>query len=234
VEPPLVRFRILDKALAVNTWTDLSLPPEHFAILPVPVRRVFITENRINGLSFPDCRGSIIVFGLGYGLDRLADIAWMRTVDVHYWGDIDTHGLGILNRLRVHLPHARSFLMNRETLEAHRNLWGQEPLDRRYTGDTSLLTHDECGLFEDLRLTGSEIECDSSKSEYPMVGCCVLFASSPPAPVWGRHRRAPAVRCRLWTEALSGISDNSKVDGHTVDQAQPDQVSRSFGDSRFP
>jgi hypothetical protein len=95
------------------------------------VKRVFITENRVNGLSFPDCRESIIVFGLGYGLERLADIAWMRIVDVQYWGDIDTHGFGILNRLRAHLPHAHSFLMNPDTLHAHRNLWGQEPVDRR-------------------------------------------------------------------------------------------------------
>jgi hypothetical protein len=29
---------------------------------------------------------------------------------VVYWGDIDTHGFAILNRLRHHLPHARSML----------------------------------------------------------------------------------------------------------------------------
>ncbi|HEY5618496.1 MAG TPA: Wadjet anti-phage system protein JetD domain-containing protein [Vicinamibacterales bacterium] len=168
VESPLVRFRILDEALAMNTWTDLSLPPEHFAALPVPVRRVFITENRVNGLSFPDCPGSIIVFGLGYGLERLADIAWMRTVDVHYWGDIDTHGFGILNRLRVHLPHARSFLMNRGTLDAHRNLWGQEPIDRRYAGDTSFLTQQERALFDDLRFDrlGDRVRLEQERISY--------------------------------------------------------------------
>jgi len=168
VEPPLVRFRILDEALAVNTWTDLSLPPEHFAALTVPVRRVFITENRVNGLSFPDCRGSIIVFGLGYGLERLADIPWMRTVEVHYWGDIDTHGFGILNRLRGLLPHAHSFLMNRDTLDVHRGLWGQEPVDRRYTGDTSLLTQEERALFDDLRFdrVGERVRLEQERISY--------------------------------------------------------------------
>lgn len=149
-EPPLVRFRLLDPALYLRGLSDLSLPPEQFAALRLAARRVFITENRINGLAFPDCPGGMVIFGLGYGLERLAEAGWLHRVETHYWGDIDTHGFGILNRLRAHLPHARSFLMDRATLEAHRALWGREPADRRYTGDTSRLTADEYALFEDL------------------------------------------------------------------------------------
>jgi hypothetical protein len=149
-ERPLVRFRLLDPALYLQGLSDLSLPPEQFAALRLSLRRVFITENRTNGLAFPDCPGSMVVFGLGYGLERLAEVGWLRRVEVHYWGDIDTHGFGILNRLRANLPEARSFLMERATLQAHRALWGREPGDRRYTGDTSRLTPDECALFEDL------------------------------------------------------------------------------------
>jgi hypothetical protein len=149
-ERPLVRFRLLDPALYLRGLSDLSLPPEQFAALRPSPRRVFITENRTNGLAFPDCPGSMVVFGLGYGLERLAGVGWLRRAEVHYWGDIDTHGFGILNRLRENLPEARSFLMDRATLQAHRTLWGREPADRRYTGDTSRLTADECALFEDL------------------------------------------------------------------------------------
>lgn len=149
-ERPLVRFRLLDPTLYLQGLSDLSLPPEQFAGLRLPLRRVFITENRTNGLAFPDCPGSMVVFGLGYGLDRLAEVGWLRRVEVHYWGDIDTHGFGILNRLRGNLPEARSFLMDRATLQAHSALWGREPPDRRYTGDTSRLTADECALFVDL------------------------------------------------------------------------------------
>ena len=43
-----------------------------------------------------------------------------------YWGDIDTHGFAILNRLRHHLPHARSMLMDRATLLDHRDHWTTE------------------------------------------------------------------------------------------------------------
>ena len=88
-ERPLVRFRLLDPALYLQGLSDLSLPPEQFASLRLPPRRVFITENRTNGLAFPDCPGSMVVFGLGYGLERLAAVGWLRSVEVHYWGDID-------------------------------------------------------------------------------------------------------------------------------------------------
>lgn len=150
-EPPLLRFRFLDPALYLQgKLADVSLPPEDFAALNTSVKRVFVTENRINGLAFPDCPGSMVVFGLGYGLERLSEIPWLRDVELHYWGDIDTHGFGILNRLRAALPHARSFLMDRETLEAHRRLWGQEPADGRYAGDTSRLAEAEDALYRDL------------------------------------------------------------------------------------
>src|SRR5690606_34681781 len=53
-EPPLVRFRLLDPELFVRGLSDLSVLPEEFAALNVPVRRVFVTENRVNGLAFPE------------------------------------------------------------------------------------------------------------------------------------------------------------------------------------
>jgi hypothetical protein len=150
-EPALVRFRILDPAISVAGLTDVSIPADDFARMNLPVRRVFITENLTNGLAMPHCADSLVVFGLGYGIDRLAEVAWLREREVWYWGDIDTHGFGILNRLRGLLPHARSLLMDRETLLAHRSLWGSEPADRRYRGDSARLTDEERALFVDLR-----------------------------------------------------------------------------------
>lgn len=170
-EPPLVRFRFLDPTLYLHGLSDLSLPPDEFAALAPPVRRVFITENRTNGLAFPDCAGAIVVFGLGYGLDRLARTSWLRGVDVHYWGDIDTHGFGILERLRVALPTARSFLMDRLTLEAHRHLWGTEPEEKRYVGTLGHLTAEERSLYEDLRLDrlGERVRLEQERIGYGWV-----------------------------------------------------------------
>ncbi|TVQ41908.1 MAG: hypothetical protein EA370_00885 [Wenzhouxiangella sp.] len=149
--PSLVRFRVLDADLRIADLSDLSVPAEEFAQLALPVSEVFITENEINGLAFPDHPGAIVIFGLGYGLERLAGIDWLARVRVWYWGDIDTHGFAILNRLRHHLPQARSFLMDRTTLDAHRELWGQEPEDRRFRGELDRLDDAEQALYQALR-----------------------------------------------------------------------------------
>jgi hypothetical protein len=150
-EPALIRFRILDPALAIRGLTDLSLPPEQFAALALPIERVFITENRINGLAFPESRGAIVIFGLGYGLERLAEIPWLQRPPVHYWGDIDSHGFAILDRCRALLPHTRSLLMDRATLLAHRTQWGKEPSTQRHRNDLEHLSEPEQALYDDLR-----------------------------------------------------------------------------------
>lgn len=149
--PVLVRFRILDPALALSGLTDLSVPAAEFARLELPVDEVFITENEINGLAFPNHPRAIVIFGLGYGLERLADIDWLARARCWYWGDIDTHGFAILNRLRHYLPEARSFLMDRATLDAHRALWGQEPDDHRFLGALDRLVEAEQTLYQTLR-----------------------------------------------------------------------------------
>ncbi len=148
---PLVRLRLLDPALQVQGLSDLSLPVEQFATLRPAVERVFITENQTNGLAFPDVPRSLVVFGLGYGLAHLVRTPWLQEVEVHYWGDIDTHGFGILDRVRASLPDARSLLMDQQTLLAHRSLWGEEPADKRLGYTPSRLTDTEFTLFLALR-----------------------------------------------------------------------------------
>jgi hypothetical protein len=48
----------------------------------------------------------------------------VQEVDVHYWGDLDTHGFAILHSLRAWLPQTQSFLMDRQTLAEHRDRLG--------------------------------------------------------------------------------------------------------------
>ena len=71
-KPPLVRFRLLDEQLAISGLSDITVPAEQFSQLSLPVQRVFITENEINGLAFPDVPRGLVIFGLGYGLDLLS------------------------------------------------------------------------------------------------------------------------------------------------------------------
>ena len=148
--PALVRFRILDPAHYIAGLSDLSVPANEFARLELPLSHVFITENEINGLAFPDHPGAIVIFGLGYGLERLAGIEWLAQANCWYWGDIDTHGFAILNRLRHYLPQARSFLMDRATLDAHRPLWGEEPEANRFHGELPRLDPTEQALYRAL------------------------------------------------------------------------------------
>ena len=149
-KPPLVRFRLLDEQLAINGLSDIAVPAEQFARLSSVAQRVFITENEINGLAFPDVPRGLVIFGLGYSLDLLFSAEWLRSLELHYWGDIDTHGFAMLDKLRTMFPLVRSLLMDRETLLAHRSLWVQEAVP--HIGRLARLTDAERTLFEDLQL----------------------------------------------------------------------------------
>ena len=148
-KPALLRFRVLDQSLRVQGLEDVSTPIAQFARLDLPARRVFIVENEINGLAFPQAEASIILFGLGYGVDRLGLVPWLQDKAIYYWGDLDTHGFAILDSLRAVFPNARSFLMDRQTLLSHRPLWVEEPEPSQVP--LSRLTEDENKVFEDLR-----------------------------------------------------------------------------------
>jgi hypothetical protein len=151
-KPARIRFRVLDdriRLLPGPTRPDITLDADSFAGLDLPLRRVFITENETNFLAFPPVAKAIVVFGAGYGWDALAPATWLNHCRVHYWGDIDTHGFAILDRLRSHFLHAVSFLMDRETLMAHREHWGEEPEPLEQT--LTRLTAEEVALYEELR-----------------------------------------------------------------------------------
>ena len=147
-KPPLVRFRILDAAHRIGGLSDITVPATQFAALRPAWKRVFITENEINGLAFPDLPDAAVVFGLGYALDRLTDVGWLRDRPLYYWGDIDTHGFAILDRLRASFPTVSSLLMDRETLTEHRSLWVQE--EARHAGPLVRLNADEQDVFKAL------------------------------------------------------------------------------------
>ncbi len=116
----LIRFRVLDSSLALAGVTDITLPLQDFCRLALPPEYVFITENKVNGLAFPGFPKSIVIFSLGYGVGSLADVGWLKTKRIIYWGDLDTHGFAILSRLRELFPHVESMLMDSKTLDENR------------------------------------------------------------------------------------------------------------------
>jgi len=151
-KPTRIRFRVLDRAIRVvpgSAFPDVALDSASFARLELAVKRVFITENETNFLAFPPLRNAIVIFGAGYGWDALARCHWLKNCSIHYWGDIDTHGFGILDQLRGHFDHVASFLMDRATLDAHAAVWGSE--DKPLRVDLHRLTPEESALYDDLR-----------------------------------------------------------------------------------
>lgn len=154
-KPVRIRLRVLDESLrvlpcrATPGLADITLDAASFAALDLELERVFITENETNFLAFPAVRGSIVIFGAGYGWQALAEAQWLSRYPIHYWGDIDTHGFAILDQLRQYWPHAQSFLMDEETLLAHREYWGEESKPVQH--DLLHLTPTEAMLYDDLR-----------------------------------------------------------------------------------
>ena len=159
-KPERIRFRILDSTHALLPGDrdqgagsqDVTLDATTFAALDTCVSRVFVTENEINFLAFPNIEGGMVVFGAGYGFESLRRARWLSRCRLFYWGDIDTHGFAILDELRSHFGLVESFLMDRETFDEFEPLWGMEssPLDR----DLSRLTAERerpPALYDDLR-----------------------------------------------------------------------------------
>lgn len=125
---PRLRMRVLDPALRARMGGlgDLTVPIEDLEQLDFAPARVVIVENLQTGLAFGDLAGTVVFMALGYGVDLLATIPWVRDARCVYWGDIDTHGFAILSLLRARLPGVRSLFMDQPTLLAHRTLWTSE------------------------------------------------------------------------------------------------------------
>jgi hypothetical protein len=151
-KPVRIRFRVLDPQCAIlpcELGQDITLDAESFARLDTKVSRVFITENEINFLAFPQVRESLVIFGSGYGFEMLRAAEWLKRCRILYWGDIDTHGFAILDQLRSHFDNVESFLMDRTTLLTFESQWGDE--EKQTLRDLPRLTGEEKALFDDLR-----------------------------------------------------------------------------------
>lgn len=146
--PTLVRLRPAPGTGLPAPVSEIGLRPEELDALPLQVGRVLVVENEVSYLSVPVPDQGVVVWGRGFDVDQAARLGWLRRAGVDYWGDIDTHGLAILDRLRAWVPDARSVLMDAETLLRHRDRWGTE--DTPTAARLSRLTPEEQRLYEDL------------------------------------------------------------------------------------
>lgn len=157
-DQPLIRLRILDVKLAIHGLTDLTLTVSEFKQLNIAAKTVFIAENKVNGLAFPDHPAAIVVFGLGYAVNLLAEAQCLQDRTLFYWGDLDTHGFAILSRLRHYYPQVKSMLMDEQTLEKFAHLCVHESITSSEQKPLTNLTDAEDQLYQKLQQTLLRLE----------------------------------------------------------------------------
>jgi hypothetical protein len=147
--PSYLRFRLLTPVPELPpVLTELELRTDELAQLDLTVATVFIVENKASYLALPPIPGAMVVFGQGFGVTVLEAVPWLADRALVYWGDIDTHGFAILNRLRERIPSVKSILMDRATLLAHRAQLGTET--NPTNAPLACLTAAEQDLYRDL------------------------------------------------------------------------------------
>ncbi|CUU59127.1 hypothetical protein Ga0074812_12516 [Parafrankia irregularis] len=167
--PPLyVRFRTLGATPPrLPGVPEMTVRLDSLEAAAADVGTVFVLENEITYLAFPAVPDAIAVFGGGYGFTAFAALPWLSARRVYYWGDLDTHGFAILDRLRATAPTVESFLMDRATLLAHPEQWVREPTQAR--GPLSHLTPAEAALHDDLvaGTYGAAIRLEQERVGFP-------------------------------------------------------------------
>ena len=165
-DQPLVRLRILDTQLAIQGLTDLTLTVSEFKQLNIAAKTVFIAENKVNGLAFPDHPAAMVIFGLGYAVNLLAEAQCLQDRELFYWGDLDTHGFAILSRLRHYYPQVKSMLMDDKTLKQFSSLCVEEPASTSEQKPLPNLTGDENRLYQHLQHTLLRLEQERISFSY--------------------------------------------------------------------
>jgi len=147
-EQPIVRFRILDEAFFITGLSDISLPIEEFEKLEVGCENVFIVENKITTLSFPQMKSSLVIFAKGYGVGILKNCSWLKEKKTFYWGDLDMDGFAILSQVRSYFAGVQSMLMDLQTIEKFMDL-AVESEQKQYK-ELAFLNKEESLIYERL------------------------------------------------------------------------------------
>jgi hypothetical protein len=188
-KPGYARFRV---AGGFRGFSEMSVRTSEFTAAPDGISRAYVIENEITYLAFPAPAAAMVIRGGGYAVPVLDRLGWLAGIDVVYWGDIDTHGFAILDRLRQHLPHARSMLMDRATLLGHREHWTTEPSPT--AAALSRLDRAESALYADLisNAYAPSVRLEQERIRFSAVEKAVTAASAPGAGLGWTGEPTPA------------------------------------------
>ena len=146
---PMLRFRILDDSQKISGLSDISVNIEEFKALNLKCKKVFVVENKITTLSFPELQDAIVIFGSGYGIEILKDVKWLNNRQLFYWGDIDSDGFAILSQFRGYFPDVKSIFMDEDSVKLFSDFSTKETLTCKK--ELHNLTYDEKALFDKLQ-----------------------------------------------------------------------------------
>lgn len=177
--PVQYEIAVLDPALLPGMPALFAAPVDGLASLPISPSTVLILENREGIHALPEIPGTVAMHGSGYRVTELARIGWLAGADVVYWGDLDTHGLAILDRLRRRLPGVRSVLMDSGTLDRWRHLSVPEPAPS--DEDPAALTDAEYDALVQIRAGALRLE--QERIPWPYVLECLAAIGLRPSTV---------------------------------------------------
>lgn len=173
----LVRMRLLHDDVRIRvpggvSLSDLTATADELRGFAPECERVLVIENLETLLALPadgSLGRTVAVYGAGYSAPVVATLPWLDGKRVEYWGDIDSHGFVILNHFRTHCTHAVSVLMDRATLDSHRELTVVEPTPSPTDAEAlEKLTEEERALYRHLAEAG-HLRLEQERIEWSRV-----------------------------------------------------------------
>jgi len=189
--PDYTRIRSLgDPDQLPDGLSEVTVRTAELTLLDPPAAHVIIVENEVSYLALPDRPDTVAIFGSGFALGSVAGLTWLSTKTVIYWGDIDTYGFAILDRLLAIYPRVESVLMDTETLLAHSDQWVVE--ERPTNHDLTNLNETEVALYRDLveGRFGHHVRLEQERISYARV-VAALGAPKIDFPPGGRENYPP-------------------------------------------
>ncbi len=133
---PLIRIRALAGEVFVNLpLQDISLTVPEWNKVEITATIIFIIPDILDFLRFPQHPNSCIILGDKESLQNLSSLNLLANKQVYFWGDISRSAFYHLAELRNSIPTLISFMMDRNTYDAFKELampvtidWQEIPL----------------------------------------------------------------------------------------------------------